>query len=77
MQQHNKKWVTFTYHGPSVRKVTNLFKRTNLKIALHPTNTIYQELSQKPNNTNPNGIYQLKCNTCKNAYIGAPLLHKK
>ena len=29
MQQHNKKWVTFTYHGPSVRKVTNLFKRTN------------------------------------------------
>jgi hypothetical protein len=41
MQQHNKKWVTFTYHGPSVRKVTNLFKHTNLKIAFRPTNTIY------------------------------------
>jgi hypothetical protein len=70
MQQHNKKWVTFTYHGPSVCKVTNLFKRTILEIAFCHTNTIYQQLSQKPNNTNPSGIYQLKCNTCKNAYIG-------
>jgi hypothetical protein len=50
--------------------VTNLFKRTNLKIAFHPTNTIYQQMSQKPNNTNPSGIYQLKCNRCKNAYVG-------
>jgi hypothetical protein len=70
MQQNNEKWVTFTYHGPSVRKVTNLFKHTNLKIAFHPTNTIYQQLSQKSSNTNPSGIYQLKCYTCKHAYIG-------
>jgi hypothetical protein len=45
VQQHNKKWITFTYYGPAVRKVTNLFKCTNLKIAFHPTNTIYQQLS--------------------------------
>jgi hypothetical protein len=70
MQQHNKKWVTFTYHGPSVRKVTSLFKHTNLKIALRPTNTIYQQLSQKSNVTNRSGIYQLKCNMCKHSYIG-------
>ena len=70
MQQHNKKWITFTYYGPAVRKVTNLFKSTNLKIAFCPTNTIYQQLSQKPNNTNPSGIYYLKYNTCKNAYVG-------
>jgi hypothetical protein len=70
MQQHNKKWVTFTYHSPSVRKVTSLFKHTNLKIAFHPTNTIYQQLSKKSNITNPSGIYQLKCNTCKHSYIG-------
>ena len=70
MQQHDKKWVTFTYHGPSVCKVTNLFNRTNLKIAFHPTNTVYQQLSQKPNNIKASGICQLKCNTCKHAYIG-------
>ena len=69
-QQHNKKWFTFTYYGPAERKVTNLFKCTNLKIAFCPTNTIYQQLSQMPKNTNPSGIYQLKCNTCKNAYVG-------
>jgi len=47
MQQHNKNWITFTYHSPSIHKVTNLFKRTNLKIAFQPTNTIYQQLSKK------------------------------
>jgi hypothetical protein len=41
-----------------------------LKIAFHPTNTIYQQLAEKPNNNNPSGIYQLKCNICKNAYAG-------
>jgi hypothetical protein len=30
---------------------------------------IYQ-LTDKPTNTNPSGIYQLKCNPCSNAYIG-------
>jgi hypothetical protein len=68
--QHNKRWITFTYHSPSVQKVTNLFKCTNLQIAFCPTNTIYQQLSQKSNNINPSGIYQLKCNTRKNAYVG-------
>jgi hypothetical protein len=69
-QQHTNKWTTFTYYGPSVRKITNLFKRTNIQIVFRPTNTIFQQLSQKPNNTNPSGIYQLKCNTCNNTYVG-------
>jgi hypothetical protein len=69
-QQHNKKCVTFTYHSPATRKVTNLFKRTNLKIDFRPTNTVNQQLSQKPNNTNPSGICQLKCYTRNNAYVG-------
>jgi hypothetical protein len=66
---HNK-WITFTYHGPSVHKISNLFKRANMKIAFRPTNTIYQQLSQKPKENNPRGIYQLKCNTCNRAYAG-------
>jgi hypothetical protein len=38
----NKKWATFTYHSPKVRKVTNLFKQTDIKIAFKSTNTIQQ-----------------------------------
>jgi len=68
--QQSKKWVTFTYYSLSVHKITKLFKWTNLKIAFHPTNKILQQLSQKPNNPNPNGIYQLKFNTCNKTYIG-------
>jgi len=69
-QQHNKKWVTFSFHSPSIYKITNLFKRTNLKIAFRPTNTIYQQLSNKTKDPNPTGIYQLKCITCNCAYVG-------
>jgi len=49
----------------------NLFKHTNLQIAFRPTNTTYQQLSQRrTNNNKPSGIYQLKCNTCKISYVG-------
>jgi hypothetical protein len=65
-----KKWVTFKYHSPLIRKVTNLFKQTDLKIALRTTNTISQQLVKKPNLNNPSGIYKLKCRTCNKAYVG-------
>jgi glycine cleavage system regulatory protein len=65
-----QKWVTFTYHSPLIRKITNLFKQTNLNIALRATNTIHQQLTEKSTQKNPRGIYKLKCNTCNNAYIG-------
>ena len=41
-----------------------------MKIAFRPTNTIFQQLTQKPKNNNPSGIYQLKCNLCNTAYVG-------
>jgi hypothetical protein len=69
LAQHNKKWAVFTYHSPLVRKLTNLFKQSNLKIALCATNTSYQQLTEKPTQNNPSGIYKLKCNTCNKAYI--------
>jgi hypothetical protein len=68
--QHKKKWATFTYHSPLIRKVTNLFKHSNLRIALRTTNTTFQQLIEKPGLNNPSGIYKLKCNTCNRAYIG-------
>jgi hypothetical protein len=69
VQQYNKKWVTFTYHGPSVYKDNNLFKRSNLRITLWPINTIYQQISNKTNNPNLSGVYQLKCNTRNRANV--------
>jgi hypothetical protein len=43
--QQTKKWMTFAYYSPLIQKITNLFKQTNLNIALSTTNTIYQELT--------------------------------
>jgi len=36
------KWATFTYTTPQIRKVTNIFKQTNVKIAYKTNNTILQ-----------------------------------
>jgi hypothetical protein len=69
-QQQSNRWVTFTFHGPSVYKITNLLKKTGLKIAFHPTNTIFQQLQQKPKYNNPSGVYQLKCNSCNRTHVG-------
>jgi len=52
----------FYFPRPPVHKITNLFRKTSLKIAFRPTNTIFQQLKQKQKNSNPSGIDQLKCN---------------
>jgi len=36
-----KPWSTFTYYSPQIRKITNLFKHTNIGIALGNTNTLH------------------------------------
>jgi len=36
----NKRWVTFTYISPQIRKVTNIFRNTNVKIEFRCRNTI-------------------------------------
>ena len=68
----NKKRVTFSYHSPLVRKITNLFKHTNLNIGLLATHTIHRQLTDKivKTSTNSRGIYKLKRNTCNNSYVG-------
>jgi len=69
--ESNQKWVPFTYFGPAVRRITNLFKGSNIKIAFRTTNTIQKQLSKKSHNQqNPSGIYSLKCNTCNKKYVG-------
>jgi hypothetical protein len=71
--QTTHKWVTFKYYSLLVRKVTNVFKNTNLRIAFQPTNTIWQVLriKKKPPNIHTNsGVYSVKCSSCNRFYIG-------
>jgi hypothetical protein len=42
-----QKWVTFTYTGNYIRKITKLFKDTNLKIAFKTTSTTGKLLNEK------------------------------
>ena len=71
---NNTKWATFTYYSHKVRKITNLFKQTDIKIAFKNNNTISQILRpQTTNNTtiyNKSGIYKLTCKTCQHVYMG-------
>jgi len=62
VKNENKKWATFTYHSPQIRKLTNLFKHTNINIAFKSTNTIQHctkpKTSDKNQEYNMSGIYK-------------------
>jgi hypothetical protein len=74
-KKENKiKWASFTYSTPLIRKVTNIFKNTNIKISFRTGNTL-QHLLNPPPKPNPapydlSGIYAMTCNTCNLQYIG-------
>jgi len=66
-------WVTFTYHNPMKRKITDLFKNTNIQITYHTNNSIYGIFKTSSSNTNTyihSDIYQLQCHTCLLSCIG-------
>ena len=74
-EQHVKKiQTTFTYYSPLIRKITNLFKHTNIQIAFKPINTIRQLIQhtshQNTMEQEKSGIYKVICNTCKLSYTG-------
>jgi len=72
----NTKWTTFTYTSPQIKKITKLFKHTNVRVAYKCTNTISHLF--KPTNkaicpSSPydrSGIYKLTCMTCNRSYVG-------
>jgi len=70
----NKKWTTFTYYSPRIRKIMNLFKHTNVGIAFKSTSTLQQLTKPKQvSNTqelDKSAICKLTCNTCQMSYIG-------
>ena len=70
----DKRRVTFTYISPQIRKVTNIFRNTNVKIAFKWWNTMANWIKPSTNHNTPLhnkwGIYQLTCNTCHLSYVG-------
>ena len=72
---NRSKWAIFTYSSPQIRKVTDIFKHTDIKIAFKCDNTI-AHLSKHTNRTPPtmpydrSGIYSLSCRTCNKEYVG-------
>jgi hypothetical protein len=64
------KWITFNYFSPLIRKISNLFRQIDLKMAFRATNTIQQQLAAKQTHNDPSGIYGLKCKTCNKVYVG-------
>jgi len=70
----NTKWATFIYLSPQIRKITNLFRHTKVKIAFKCNNKISQLMKPNTDNNtayyNRSGKYKLTCNTCKLAYVG-------
>jgi hypothetical protein len=73
-EKQSKTWTTFNYRSPKIRKITNLFKNTQIGIAFKAT-TISQHLMQTTPWTQTSdygicGVYKIICNTCKKAYIG-------
>ena len=73
-ENYDSKWAIFTYHNHTIRKITNLFKHTNIRIAYRSTNKIQNLMTHKQNTQksehDESGIYQLTCNTCKLNYVG-------
>jgi hypothetical protein len=72
-QIEKQKWATFTYIGRETTFFTNIFRRTNIKIAFCTNNTIGNRLMHKQQTTDKHtlsGIYRLTCPVCNKAYVG-------
>jgi hypothetical protein len=63
-------WCLVMYDSPIIRKITNLFNNTKIRITFKATNTIHQQLTENTQNRNPSGIYEVKCKTCNKKYVG-------
>jgi hypothetical protein len=63
----NKKWVSFTYIGNYISKITKLFKNTNLKIAFRTNNAVEKLLGDNHtvNKYEKSGIYKMTCQSCQ------------
>jgi len=70
----NKKWATFTFYSPKIRKCTSLFRQTDIHITFKSTTTIQQYTKPKKHDKNceynRSRIYKLSCKKCERSCIG-------
>jgi hypothetical protein len=67
------KWTTFTYVGRETLHITNIFRKTDLKIAFRTTNTLGNLISRKNHTTDKfskSRVYRLICSGCHKTYVG-------
>jgi hypothetical protein len=73
LSNNTQKWACFTYIRKETTFVTNLFRKTDLKIVLCTNNTIQSLLmhrQQTPNKYTQSRVYKLTCPDCNKAYVG-------
>jgi hypothetical protein len=74
MTQTSKcKWATFTYVGKETSYITNVLRRTDLKVAFRTNHTIGNLLRQKnptPDKFSLLEVYKLTYPDCNKAYVG-------
>jgi len=71
--ENNTKWATFTFSA-HIRKITNVFRHTNVKISYKYSNTVAQLTKPTASRNIPphdkDGVYCLTCKTCNLSYVG-------
>jgi len=68
-----QKWANFTYIGRETTYITNIFKRTDLKIIFRTKQTKANLLTHKDRTHDKyslSGVYKLTCPDCHKTYIG-------
>ena len=74
MEERQNIWTTFTFHSPKIRKITSLFKNTNIGIEFKTTITLHQLIKPiaptRLQEHEKSGIYKITCKTCHKAYVG-------
>jgi hypothetical protein len=68
-----QKWAPFTYIVRETTFITNLFKKTDLRITLCANNSLQKLVMPKPETLdkyNRFGAYKLTCPDCNKAYVG-------
>jgi hypothetical protein len=67
------KWACVTYVGKETTYITNILKKSELKIAFRTTHTLGNLIHHKdhtPDKFSLSGVYKLTCSDCHKTYVG-------
>jgi hypothetical protein len=68
----DKKWAKFTFFREDIRILTKIFRNSNTEVAYSTNNATKNKCRNNTQNDKyiRNGVYKLKCLTCKQTYDG-------